>query len=77
MWDPPAAFGGRERRRIPPRPAGTVPLHPHFDDILARGPVSLLTHDNTTAYRTGWRNGRRRLHEEIESLADDDGGADQ
>jgi len=74
-WDPPS----REffdRSPVPQRPAGTIPLHPTWEDVLDRGPVSLLTHDNVTAYRTGWRNGRRRLHEEIEELAEDDSGAD-
>lgn len=78
VWDPPRdpIIDLLRRDPPPPRPAGTIPLQPDWYNVLERGPVSLLGHDNVTAYRTGWRNGRRRLHEEIESLAEDDSGAD-
>lgn len=73
VWDPPrpdwSTFANREPEK---RPRGTIPQHPHFDDILTRGPVSLLTHDNTTAYRTGWSNGRKRLAEQFTELAEED-----
>lgn len=80
VWDPEPPMplldliGSRPK---PVMPAGMIPLQPDWDDVLKRGPVSLLGHDNVTAYRAGWRNGRRRLYEEIESLAEDDSGADQ
>jgi hypothetical protein len=75
VWDPPERSLW-DRSPQPPRPTGTIPLQPTWKDVLGRGPVSLLTHDNVTSYRAGWRNGRRRLHEEIEALAEDDSGAD-
>jgi hypothetical protein len=48
------------RGPVPQCPPGMVPLHPDWSDVLKRGPVFLLSHDNVTAYRTGWRNGRPR-----------------
>jgi hypothetical protein len=76
VWEPPKREFW-DRSPEPPRPAGTIPQHPTWDDVLTRGPVSLLSHDNVTAYRAGWSNGRRRLSQEIESLAEDDSGADE
>lgn len=56
-----------------PRPGpGEVPLHPHWEDVLARGPVTLLTAGDGEAYRAGWRNGRRAMVEQMEAVADDD-----
>jgi hypothetical protein len=77
IWDDPRTDFEKmqDRRAAPLRPAGTVPLHPHWEDILERGPVYLLSWDNVTAYRAGWRNGRRQLAEDFQSLAEDDGGA--
>jgi hypothetical protein len=75
VWDPPGAdFWASRKMPPPPRPAATVPLHPDWFFVLTRGPVSLLAWNNAGAYRTGWRNGRRRLREEIESLTEDDSG---
>jgi hypothetical protein len=76
VWDPPQQDIW-DRRPLLPRPFGTIPQHPDWSFVLTRGPVSLLAYDNSEAYRDGWRNGRRRLHQEIESLAEDDSGADE
>ncbi len=76
IWDPPKVDIWRMNPPPPPpRPAGTIPLQPDWYFVLTRGPVTLLSYDNGSAYRTGWVNGRRRLHEEIEQLAEDDSGA--
>lgn len=53
-------------------PTGEVPLHPHWEDVLARGPVTLLVPGDQDAYSAGWRNGRRRMVEQMETVADDD-----
>lgn len=45
------------------------PVHPHWEDVLARGPVTLLTPGTEDSYRAGWDNGRRRLAEQVETLA--------
>lgn len=56
-----------------PRPGpNEVPLHPHWEDVLARGPVTLLVPGAQQAYADGWANGRRRLLEQIEVLSDDE-----
>lgn len=49
-----------------------VPQHPHWEDVLARGPVTLLVPGDQDAYRAGWRNGRRRMVEQMETAADDE-----
>lgn len=64
-------LGGEWGRNINdgiPRP----PQHPHWEDVLARGPVTLLVAGDQDSYRAGWRNGRRRMVEEMEQVADDD-----
>jgi hypothetical protein len=76
VWDPPKQDMW-DRSPQPPRPAGTIPLQPDWFFVLTRGPASLLSHQDDTGYRNGWRNGRRRLVEEIETLAEDDSGADE
>ncbi len=48
--------------------------HPHWEDVLVRGPVTLLTAGDGDAYRAGWANGRRRLVEQIETLSDKEDG---
>lgn len=50
-----------------------LPLHPHWEDVLARGPVTLLSAAHEEAYASGWANGRRRLVEQIETLSDEEG----
>lgn len=55
-----------------PRPGpNEVPLHPHWEDVLARGPVTLLTGRDDEAYDNGWANGRRALVRRIEELSDE------
>lgn len=44
----------------------TVPQHPHWDDIVARGPVTILAATSQEAYRSGWADGRRNLFEQVE-----------
>lgn len=80
VWEPPRrdpiiSLLGREP--TPQCPPGMIPLQPDWYDVLKRGPVCLLGYDDMTAYRAGWRNGRRRLYEEIENLAADDSGAEE
>lgn len=60
------------RSRTPRPGPDEVPFHPHWEDILARGPVTLLTAANGESYRTGWRNGRRRMAEQMEAISDDE-----
>jgi hypothetical protein len=76
VWDPPRQEMWDRRPQLG-RPFGTIPQHPDWSFVLTRGPVSLLSYDNSEACRDGWRNGRRRLYEEIEALAEDDSGADE
>lgn len=58
--------------RVPPRPGpGEIPQHPHWEDVLARGPVTLLVPGDQDSYRAGWDNGRRRLAEQVETLSGD------
>jgi hypothetical protein len=75
VWDPPAdpySLFGLDRQPTPPRPPGTVPQHPHWEDIISRGPVTILTAGDDATYRIGWRNGRQALWESMEdSLYDD------
>lgn len=49
-----------------------VPLHPHWADVLARGPVTLLVPSDGQAYVQGWRAGRRALWQQMEELAEED-----
>lgn len=73
VWDAPRpAIPGFPREATPPRPAGTVPQHPHFDDILARGPVILLVPGDDAAYRAGWKAGRKALWDDMEEAVYDD-----
>lgn len=55
-----------------PRPGpDEIRQFPHWEDVLARGPVTLLVPGDRDSYRAGWRNGRRRLAEQVETLAGD------
>ena len=55
-----------------PRPGpGEVPLHPHWEDVLARGPVTLLMPGSREVYETGWANGRRYLHDQMAEYVDE------
>lgn len=56
-----------------PRPGpNEVPRHPHWEDVLARGPVTLLVASPQESYAAGWANGRRRLVEQIQELSDEE-----
>ncbi len=59
----------REPWRQPP---GTVPPHPHWSDVLARGPVTLLVPADDESYLLGWRHGRRDLWQAMEPVAEED-----
>jgi hypothetical protein len=50
------------------QPTGTIPRHPHWDDVVARGPVTLLVTAPGDAYAAGWRTGRARLCEQLDEL---------
>lgn len=71
VWDPPRRDVW-DRSLGPARPAGTIPMHPCWSDVLGRGPVMLLSTGRGDAYRQGWRNGRRNLVEQIGALAEED-----
>jgi hypothetical protein len=56
-----------------PRPGpDEVPQFPHWEDVLARGPVTLLVAGDTDSYRQGWRNGRKALWDSMENEIYDD-----
>ena len=48
-----------------------VPQHPHWEDVLKRGRATLLTASDEATYAAGWQNGRRRMVEQMEEVADD------
>lgn len=54
-----------DRQRMPP---GVTKTHPTWDDVTARGPVTLVTPTSEDGYRQGWIDGRKRLAEQIEEL---------
>lgn len=60
------------KRRMPP---GVTKDHPVWDDVTARGPVTLVAAMPEESYHLGRRDGRRRLLDQIEELhdAEDDG----
>jgi hypothetical protein len=74
-WDDSRSYAERigHRGADPQPPPGHVRRHPTWEDVLARGPVTLLVPGDQDAYRAGWRNGRRRMVEQMETVADDDG----
>jgi hypothetical protein len=72
VWDAPPAYGGGPQHRTPPRPAGTVPQHPDWYDVLERGPVTLLTPGDADTYTAGWKAGRRALWQDMEDAIGDD-----
>lgn len=64
-------LGGEWGRRIDdgiPRP----PQHPHWEDVLRRGPVTLLVPGDQASYREGWKAGRRLLAQQVEYVSDDE-----
>lgn len=54
------------------QPPGTVPLHPTWTDVLARGPVTLLVAGDDASYVAGWKAGRRDLWQSMENEIDDE-----
>lgn len=58
------------------QPSGTIPQHPHWEDLLALGPVTLLVPGNNATYDAGWRAGRRDLWNTVEALVYDGPPAD-
>lgn len=59
-----------DRKRHPP---GVTREHPTWDDVTARGPVTLVAAMPQEAYQQGWADGRRRLLEQVEELRDEEG----
>lgn len=56
-----------------PKPGpNEIPRFPTWQDVLARGPVTLLSAGDQAAYKAGWDAGRRRLVQQIEELSDCD-----
>lgn len=58
-----------DRKHMPP---GVTKTHPTWEDVLARGPVTLLTAGDDETYTRGWRAGRRDLWQSMENEVDDD-----
>lgn len=57
------------RQRMPP---GITKRHPTAEDVIARGPVTLLVAAQDETYTAGWVAGRRDLLDDIMSLADNE-----
>jgi hypothetical protein len=55
-------------------PAGVTKVHNTWDDLLARGPVTLLVAAEEEPYKAGWRAGRRDLLGRIAEMSEDDPG---
>lgn len=72
-WDDPRNELEKLSWRGPaPRPGpGEVPRHPQWEDVLARGPVTLLVAGQDEARAAGWAAGRQRMAEQIEALSYD------
>lgn len=73
IWDDPRTELQKLAQRFdpPPKPGpGEVPRYPRWEDVLARGPVTLLVAAQKETYDSGWVNGRRRLVEQIETLSE-------
>ncbi len=60
------------RDPAPKMPAGHIPLHPDWSDVLKRGPVTLLTGADGQAYLQGWRAGRKAMWQDLEDATYDD-----
>jgi hypothetical protein len=58
-----------DRKRMPP---GVTKEQPTWDDVTARGPVTLVAAMSHEAYQQGWTDGRRRLLEQVEDLRDEE-----
>jgi hypothetical protein len=48
------------------------PQHPHWEEIVVRGPVTIVTALPQDAYEQGWKDGRQRLYEQVEEMKDDE-----
>lgn len=53
------------------QPEGTIPVHPTWSDVLARGPVTLLFPGEDEEYAAGWLAGRRDLWQGLEEATYD------
>jgi hypothetical protein len=73
-WEDPRTYAEKmfDRGPVPQMPPGHVPLHPHWEDVIARGPVVLLTAADDEAYRNGWRNGRKHMWDGLENAVYDE-----
>lgn len=74
IWDDPRTETQKLTWTGPaPKPGpGEIRRHPHWQDVLARGPVTLLTAGDQESYRTGWRNGRREMVHRMEAIEDEE-----
>lgn len=59
------------RRDLFDRDHDACPRHPEWEDVVARGPVTVLTGMPQDAYNLGWRDGRQDLLGQIETLAEE------
>jgi hypothetical protein len=57
---------------VPRHGSSELPLHPVWADVLARGPVTLLSAGDQATYAAGWAAGRRRMVQQMEELGDGD-----
>ena len=76
-WDDPRSELEKLSWRGPtPRPGpGEVPRHPRWEDVLERGPVTLLAAGHEEARAAGWAAGRRHMADQVEALSyDEEGG---
>lgn len=51
-------------------PTGVTKQHPTWEDVLARGPVTLLVDSQAASFNAGWHAGRRQLLEKVAELVD-------
>jgi hypothetical protein len=75
VWVDPRSYAEKLQANLRdpgPRPGpGEVPQYPCWSDVLARGPVTLLSAGEQDTYAAGWANGRRRMAEQVEELSYD------
>jgi hypothetical protein len=74
VWEDPRSYAEKMVSLKPPpkMPEDCIPLHPTWQDVLARGPVVLLTAADDESYRNGWRNGRLCMWQGLENAVYDD-----
>ncbi|WP_426513147.1 hypothetical protein ACPPVO_22475 [Dactylosporangium sp. McL0621] len=53
------------------QPSGTVPSWPRWEDVVAHGPVVLLTAGDDEMFASGWRAGIRHTAQQMEGFLAD------